>query len=325
MKLDIKRSILEANNHLTSNHISINFNDKLQNQEIIELINKIKENENIILKYYSQAGFDYDIYSEGIFFNGTFNNSYNLVEGRFFTKEDFGRDEKLAVIGKDVVKYTKVENNKRYISRGIEQYEVIGVIGKEEMFSRYDDTVLYNLNSILNNKEILDRNTWWVDSSNKSKQELKECVKSKSIEIFDTVDNSPNPLKEAIKDSKTIVVNGVLIILCILLTLVRSILYWIDSISLELSIRKNYGATNDKILLEIIKRYMLISTVSLIISLIIQKGLVKYNALAGLSYEMSYISIGLSVVFIMLIGIIFICIAMYRINKIEISRLLKEI
>lgn len=67
---NITKSILEVNNQLTSNHIGINFNDRIGNEEVIELINKIKQNENIIVKYYLQTGFDYDVKSEGIYFNG---------------------------------------------------------------------------------------------------------------------------------------------------------------------------------------------------------------------------------------------------------------
>ncbi|ASW42393.1 ABC transporter permease [Clostridium isatidis] len=324
---NITKIILEANNQLTSNYISIRFNDKLENQEVLELINKVKQSEDIIIKYYLQTGFDYDVKSEGIFFNGTFNNSYNLLEGRFFTKDDFRADANFAVIGKEVLRYTKVENGRRYILRGLDKYEVIGVVGKEKLSSRYDDIILYNLNSILNNKEILNKDTWWIDSLNKSKIEIKEEVTNigdnQFIEIIDEVDNSPNPLAQAIKRSQTLIISFVLIILCVLLTLVRSIIYWIESISLEIGVRKKYGATNKEIFFDIVKRYILISTGAMIISIIIQKVFLKINFLELVNYQISYINIILSIMFIITLGIIFICIAMYKISKIGINQLLK--
>ena len=326
---NISKSILEVNNQLTSNHIGISFNDILKNDEIIELINKIKQSKNIIIKYYLQSGFDYDVKSEGIFFNGSFNNSYNLLEGRFFTNEDFNTDSNLAVIGKDILKYTKIENNKRYILRGLDKYEVIGIIGKEDLSSRYDNTILYNLNSILNNNESLNKNTWWIDSLYNSKNEIKEIVtnvvNNESIQIIDKVENSPNPLEQAVKLSKTLIMSFILIILCIFLTLVRSILYWIESISLEIGIRKNYGATNKEVFFNIVTRYILISIFSMIISLIIQKLFFKINFLGLLNYQISYINIMLSISFIIILGVIFIFIAMYKINRIEINKLLKEL
>ena len=326
---NITKSILEANNQLTSNYISIRFNDELQNQEVLGLINEVKRSEDIIIKYYLQTGFDYDVKSEGIFFNGTFNNSYNLLEGRFFTKDDFRTDANFAVIGKEVLKYTKMENDRRYILRGLDKYEVIGIIGKEKLSSRYDDMILYNLNSILNSHEFLNKDTWWIDSLNKSRVEIKKEVTNigdnQLIQIIDQVDNPPNPLSQAIKRSQTVIVSFILIILCVLLTLVRSILYWIENISLEMGVRKKYGATNKDIFFDIVKRYLLISMGSMIISVIIQKILLKINFLELFNYQISYINIILSIMFIIILGIIFICIAMYKMSKIEINQLLKGI
>lgn len=321
------KSILELNNQLTQNHIGISFNDNLKNQELVDLINKIKQNENIIIKYYLQTGFDYDVNSEGVYFNGIFNNSYNILEGRFFTNEDFKEDNNLAVIGKNVLKYTTLENNKRYILRGLDKYEVIGIIGKEELSSRYDDTILYNLNSVLKDNENLYRNTWWIDSETISRIDLEEIIKNVDnnglIQVDTMEDSSPNPLNQAIKGLKTLIINFTLIILCVLLTLIMSILYWIDNISLEIGIRKNYGATNKDIFLDIVKRYILISIISIIVSLIFEKVLFKIKFLELLNYKISYINIILSSVFVIIVGVIFISISIYKINKTEINELLK--
>lgn len=325
---NITKSILEVNNQLTNNYIDVSFKYELKNEKVIELINNIEKCEDIIIRYYLQSGFDYDVSSEGIYFNGEFNNSYNLLEGRFFNKEDFNRNHRLAVIGKDVLKYVKIENNKGYILRGLDKYEVIGVIGKEELSTRYDNKVLYNLDSILNNKETLAQETWWIDSVGKTKNEIEEVIRTignnELIEIVNRVDNIPNPLVQAMKGSKTLIVSFILIIICIMLTLIRSILYWIESISLEIGIRKNYGATNKEIFKDIVKRYILISIVSFFTSIILQKILLKFKFLGLENYKISYINIIFSIAFIITLGVIFIWVAMYKINKIEIQELLKE-
>ena len=242
--------------------------------------------------------------------------------------EDFKTNDKLAVIGKDVLRYTIVEGDRRYILRGMDKYEVIGVIGKENLSSRYDNKILYNLNSILDKKEILFKSTWWVDSSYKSKNEIKEFIENigneNKIQIIDETYMGPNPLEEAMELSKTLIVSFILILLCVLLTLIISILYWIEGISLEIGVRKNYGATNKKILWDIIKRYIFISIFSMFISLVIQIGLFKNNILGSLNYKISYINIILSVFLIIILGVIFIFISIYKISKIQISRLLRE-
>ena len=163
------------------------------------------------------------------------------------------------------------------------------------------------------------------NSKNEIKEIVTNVVNNESIQIIDKVENSPNPLEQAVKLSKTLIMSFILIILCIFLTLIRSILYWIESISLEIGIRKNYGATNKKVFFNIVIRYILISIFSMIISLIIQKLFFKINFLGLLNYQISYINIMLSISFIIILGVIFIFIAMYKINRIEINKLLKEL
>ncbi|MBQ3423513.1 MAG: FtsX-like permease family protein [Romboutsia sp.] len=95
--------------------------------------------------------------------------------------------------------------------------------------------------------------------------------------------------------------------------------------ALEIGVRKNYGATNKEIFIDIIKRYILISIFSLFIAFISQLVFSKLNFLGLLNYKFSFINLILSIFFIIILGIVFISIAMYKISRIQINKLLKEL
>lgn len=158
------KSILESNNELSHNSISLSFDINSPQSDIYKCINSMKSIENNIIYYEAPSSFDYMLSSKGVYFNGDFNYSYNILEGRFFTKEDMDSTENLAIIGKNIIEYTIIENNQRYLKQGNEKYKVIGIIGKNNLSTRYDDLVLYNLNSILSRNEYVFGNTWYIDN-----------------------------------------------------------------------------------------------------------------------------------------------------------------
>lgn len=321
------KSMIEVNNQLTSNYIGLAFNDDINSSEMFDIIEKIKSIDNIVLKYYMQDGFSESITSEGIYFNGEFSTEYNLIEGRFFKKEDFYGKENLAVVGKDVLKYLIEENGEKYIIRGMEKYKVIGIIGNENRKSRYNNLVLYNLNSILDNTKLLDTTTWWLDSKKYSQNELKEKInqlsKENKIIPTDQIITYPNPLKSAIKLSKNFIFSFILIIICIFITLIRATLLWLESIALEIGIRKSYGASNLNVFLEITKRYIIISLLSTLLSIIIQNLMYELNFVNFISFKVNYEVLLLSLGVTIFIGVVFIVITTYKLNKMQLNNLLR--
>lgn len=321
-------SSLEANNEKSNNYIQFSFNEALKNEDIKNIINKISENDNIILSHLHGLEFQAGTAGEGIYFNENFTGGYNLLEGRFFNRNDFKSNSKVVVIGKDVLKMSKMENEKRYIYRGTDRYEVIGVIGKKNLPTRYDSLVLYNLNEELNEGNIKAELSWTLDSKSKSESELKQIINK----INSSYNNAivlkekyadPNPLSTAISSSNYTITNFSLVIICILLSLIKAISYWIESIKLEIGVRKAFGASNNKLCLTVLGRYTLISIIGIVVSLVIQKILLIINAITQSTYALSYINIICSIGFIILLGFIFIGVSMLKIDKIEPSELLK--
>lgn len=324
-------SILEFDNQFTNNAIGISFDDKLENQEILNRISTIQQNKNIIVRFICNV-FDYesnyigDANCEGIYFSEDFNNSYNLISGRFFNKNDFKENNNLVVIGKDMLKYTRLEGEKRYLLNGETKFEVIGVLGKEGISTMYDDKIIFNLRYIFNNQYFVTKNLWSVDSTALSKQQLIDIVKKadKNINIEERlVGKRPNPLREAINQSKELIIGVLGIIFCAIFTLFISLHNWLDLIKLEIGIRQCNGATRSNIMTIILRRYLIYSCISFIASLLIYYLLHIINFGGLFDYKINYINLLISVSSIVFIGFFTIIISLCKISRIEIGKLMR--
>lgn len=327
----IYQMMLEANNFKTINSVSFYFDEKnLTLDNIIKSLKEMELQKNIIIIHEAGRAFIPGASQFGIYFNGIYKSGYNLLEGRFFNLEDFKENKKVVVIGKKLIDNVQIENGQKYIYRGNEKFLVIGIIGKKNSDTQYDLRILYNLNMDLDerDKPYLQQG-FNLDSAVKSESNLKNIInvinnKNSSARIRTVYqDNRVSPLINAIQNSRTLLLNFSLIILCIIISLTRATAHWIDKIALELGIRRMYGASNKNIILHITKRYLTISGGSLVISLIFQKLLIVGNVLQIQNSTLNKFNIFASVIFILIIGTIVIGISAFSINKTQISYLIK--
>ncbi|AYD39709.1 hypothetical protein D4Z93_03895 [Clostridium fermenticellae] len=322
---------LEANNFKTINSISFYFNEngfKLEN--VIKTLKEIESQKNIIIIHEGGEAFIPGVSQYGFYFNGIYKNKYNLLEGRFFTTNDFKGNKKIAVVGKDILNNTNTEDGKKYIYRGNEKFLVVGIMGKKNKETQYDSCILYNLNCDLNYENLTYLYGGFnLDSLVRSDNDLKNLIhkintrnNSSSIEISNQA-HAVSPLITALQGSSTVMLNFSLIILCIVITLIRTTFHWIYTISLELGVRRMYGASNRDIIFHITKRYLMISFISFIISIAVQKTLIMSKFLQIQNASLNAFNIFISVIFILLIGIIVIGISSLGINRAQISYLIK--
>ncbi|WP_027624347.1 ABC transporter permease [Clostridium lundense] len=326
----IYRTMMEANNFKTINNVTFDFNEKnFTSQNMLNFLKKIQSNKDIVLIHDGGRAFYPGTSSFGIYFNGFYKNEYNLLEGRFFTKDDFKSKDNMAIIGKKLIRNIEVENNKKYIYRGNEKFLVIGIIGEEHIDTLYDSRILYNLRCDFNEKDKgLLLQGWILDSFLKDKDTLNKIMNkinedcNNPVKIIES-DKSTTPLISAISNSRFILRNFSLVIVCIILSLIKATSYWLDKITLEIGIRKMYGASNKNIILHIIKNYSIVSLFSLIICLLFNKILI-YTHVLKIQYNITnIINLLVSIIFIFIIGVIIILIGMLKINKIEINELIK--
>lgn len=319
---------LEVDNFKTNNHVSFVFDETANYKDLLEAVKKLELEKDIIISHQGGKAFQPEVYPVGIYFNGNYRNGYNLLKGRFFTIEDFKNDKKVAIVGKNALSNTKIENGIRYIYCGEDKFEIIGVIGKNNTVTRYDNFVLYNVNCALNEKDREYLNTHWtIDSIVKDKSTLKNVIskitKNKNIIGLEAENVEPNPLKAAISNSRFLIFNFLLVIGCILISLITAVIYWISEIALEIGIRKTYGASNKLIMIDIGKRYTLVSIFCLCIALILQRILLTLNIIKIPHNELSIITVLFTLLFVLLIGMIVISAAMFKISKINLSKLIK--
>lgn len=322
-----QKSIMELNNEKSDNHIDFSFDERLNTAEEKKIITELEHQKNIILRHSSGIPFDVNVGSEGLYFNNMFTGGYELLEGRFFNASDFYNTNNKIVIGKSLLNKTIIEHGSRFLYSGNDKYHVIGVVGKKGIPTRYDSTIFYCLNLELKTDSIQNE-FWTLDSTSRSESDLKEIInrinsKYNNSIIIGENEETLNPLNTAIKSSSYIIINFTLIILCVFLSRIKAISYWLDSIKLEIGVRKTYGASNFKLSIYIAARYLNISILSSIIALLLQKLLLAFNIINQSSYYMSFANVITAIIFILLLGIIFIMISMAKINKIEANELLK--
>ncbi len=339
----ISESLNEYNNQLTQNYVTISIKDEMSQEERVEFIRKVEGIPNIIIKLFKMEKFDTDGDKIAFYFNNKYNMGYKLMEGRFFRPEDFQNKDKLAVIGKNMKKNIYIENGKKYVLRGMEKFTVIGIIGNVNRSSKYDDTVLYNLNASLYSGESLAMITLYIDSASLSRKEIKDeiySINKEKILINDGI-KQPNPIGLAIKFTKGITINLSLIVICVLLTFGQSVIYWIKGTKIEIGLRKLCGATNKSLLKSLLLRFFAASTIAFILALFVQTILVYilqqvnnnrvinknyFAAISGIfDLHVSISNILLVAVLSLFLGAIFLVLIFREINKIEVNQLLKEL
>lgn len=317
-----KQNIRQVNNLLSENYVPFEMHIDLK-----EIINRIKTEKNIIIRNGNGVIFEQGIDTEGLYFNGEYKNHYNIIEGRFFNKEDFDKGNKLVVIGKNLLSKTKTENSKRYIYRANTTFEVIGVMGNKNEPSKFDDLLIYNMDIL--GEDILDipESNWIIDSLIKTETELRTILnninKDKDSIHIHTKEQIPNPLKQALQEKKNNVINCIIIIICIFISLGKAIAFWINNISKEIAIRKVAGANKKKIYGEVVRRYSLFFIIATMISVVMYNTAKYLNILGNIKVTLNIFN---SIIFLsvfVIIGFISISIALYNVSKIQIVDKLK--
>ena len=329
----IEQTYGDFNNQNTSNKINIvapNLEDayKYNKKVYLDFYDEIKNKEDVIIKFYGlDVGFENAPNNLGLYFNGEINTSYNLMEGRFFSKDDFKSNEKLVVIGKDILEKCIDENGEKYLINEGDTFKVIGVIGRENYTTQYDDMIIYNLNTLINKIRLIENGEWVLDSLVHSKEELSnyvyECDESKELIPYVPEINETS-LELSINNNKDIVISFMLIIITISLGLVQAIVYWSNGLTLEIGVRKSFGATRANILINVLKRYYLISFLAAIITVVITKGIsiiFKVDTSINLFSVTNIINL---IILLIAFGIVPIVSIEYNMKKYTIIEMLKE-
>lgn len=265
--------------------INANINEKINFQQYMEIFNGIKKDSNIIFEgtrtYIdnSEKNKSYNITYE--FFTQKPNWTYPLLSGKYYTPDDIQLSKKVALIGKDLDKYTTNINNIKNIKISGENYEVLGLIGTKGKSTPWDSKIFMPITSIpeLCKREILDTrslncviynaNTSTLDDSNKIEQNILKIDTKASISVNE-LSSKDDVIANGFGSNDKLIRMAALIFIISLINSINITSYWINDRKKEIGIKKAFGHTNFSISSMLITEMLGVNLISYIISLLLQ-------------------------------------------------------
>lgn len=286
----------------------------------------LMDKKDIAIKLVNGKLFTNGFITNGLYSNSNYENKYKIIEGRFLNESDFKNNEKVAVIPKEACKYEENIDGCNYIVSGNEKYKVIGIIDSGKSDQTMFNTIFYNLNIEEINSD-LSLNEIVIESNKYSFDYLKNYVcNNPYVQIY----NIENRIYDKV-DNFAFIKIGVFsfmrmycpLILVILISLLLSTHFWINSISREIGIKKICGGSTIDILKEIIIRLFLVSVVALVICPFVQNFLEDINIM-NRSIEYTSLNSKFNVVFMLLISTTLSITSFYKIDKLEPINLIRK-
>lgn len=256
--------------------------------------------------------------SYGVYFKGNLEKTPPIKSGRFFSENDFNKNERLAVIGKGLLEDTTEENGERYYYIKNNYYKVIGVLGDEKKTTTYDYSAYINLDSLINDDNFNLHGEFILDAGDRSKsilEDVREQYKESSLKIEEVKKQSHSSILKLIKEDyryNIIHIIKVLLILIISILLVTN--FWIKDKSEEIGIRRAIGASKLRVSLVILKELITVNIVSFIL------GYSLYIIISYLKdgyFHFYLISMGIVFIITLFTGLISVIIPLYKANKMQ--------
>lgn len=318
------KSTSENNEFLTGETINCNVDliDGLNHKDFLEFK---KLNENILM--YKEVS--REIY-KGVYFSGNKSPKVPILEGRYFSKEDFNKNEKLAVVGREKAKICVEKDGKKYFSDDSGEYLVIGVMGYKEKNTTLDYVVHFNLNSIYNNPEVdFSSGNYSIDSGKDTKETVKkfQAIIRKRFPLArittyknEEVNSSLGSLLTNAMGANMIII---LIVTCISLNTISLTTNWINQKRKELGIRKAYGGTDKQIRRRILIEYEIVITFSFLLGFIISVIAIKAGLIKTFGREIYITSSFIAYLLCIVIGGITAKIPMKKAEKLEVCEIMR--
>ena len=321
----------EVNNisNLTEKYFKFNDSNNITFREVCEIVDNYN-NSQIYLEYEPLPKYlnNDTIFGRGIYFKNCFQKSFPILEGRDFTKEEIENGEKVALVGVNFKDEVFEENNERFFTIGEEKFKVSGILGRSERQTGYDNTFLFNLKS---SDEFSDtRSSWKINIENNEAlknilNEYKKLAVNKNTSFsLEDIKKDFN-LKEALNEYKDFIDILFLVFIIGILNLIIAIYYWIKKSIKEMGVRKAYGASNGKIVIHILKQYLISICIALIMGVslhLLLKRLLIYM-FPEFTFDVYYQSIIFITIIFMFIGLIAVLIPLFKAKKVKPINIMK--
>lgn len=304
-----------------------------KNFSYTQLLELILKSDNLNIFNTRMVGSNFS--AQGIYLKENLKIIPELVEGRFFNKNDFYKNnEKLAVIGKGLINQTVEKDENRYITFNKEEYKVIGIMGNEKRQKMYDYTMIFNINSLIDNENYAKVSDGWYISSYDKNKNLSEVINEVNSQLSGLGSDSslmeveaniqPNPTATALKNNKNMIYYFSVLIGAIALNIFIVVYQWIGELEKQIGIRKAFGAKKWQIYYLVFKNYIICSCIASVLALLIQTLLLKIGFFQ-VNNEITLFNFLVVGVSSFIFSGILLCISIRKLNKLQPSNIMKGV
>ncbi|MBQ6053666.1 MAG: ABC transporter permease [Clostridia bacterium] len=229
---------------------------------------------------YNELGSDYALYfnvSEtsdrdydsirAVYFNGNAAVP-NMLEGRFFTKDEMENGAAVAVLGTLCKRNITTENGKDYYIYGNKKYEVVGYMGREDEVTDLDNMVWLNMGAYFERAAAYGRFAVDGGSEGNTDNVVEALFSRLSDEALEQAAEIIHERKiRSIAYFTRRIYNYVILALIINIAIVS--IYYIDRKTYTVAVKKFVGASFGRISAEIISEYVSFASIGVAVGIII--------------------------------------------------------
>lgn len=275
-------NIYAQNGYMSSNNITFELCPQGKKVSGEDFLNTVDTYKGIVIfksLYSSEDDIAKSIFGKGVYFKDKDFGHPPLLQGRYFEISDFKKDIPIAIVGKNLLKKTNVLKNQRYYLYEGVNYKVIGILGNPNYSTPYDNMYMINLNSGLKNVQdicMMNNISWQIDNVNGNTRKCFQDIMNKlglEAEIPPNAKQQLNPLNTALQQNKSLLEIAATVVFTLFITIINITLFWIYNRKKEIGIKKAFGASNIKIIAEMIINYTFICLCSAVLAIIVQQYL----------------------------------------------------
>ena len=289
--MDTRQNILDKSCGLPEHSASLDIIGKLKLQNYNEIFKDISKSSAIEITRMNanikNAGNENSANLTAVMFNEKPEWTIPICDGRYLSIDESLSDKKVAVIGNALKSLIKKENGKKIIIFNNENFEVIGIAGKTNRDSLWDDCIYVPMKSLpIEIKNNIDNQNRISITIKKNGQYPKDEYK-RMDELVKKIDGSASINAANLKVDKDPMANfwgevsnftifAILILAIAVINVVNLSMYWIYDRKKEIALRKVVGATDYKIFKLVLKEMISLAIIGAILALLIQEILSVY-------------------------------------------------
>ncbi len=202
------------------------------------------------------------------------------IEGSYFTTKMVNSNEKIALIGKNFIGDTSKKGKDRYIDISGTEFKVVGVMGRKDSTSLWDNDVIIPFDSVPENVMSLYKNNLIYSFLFKKNNDVPYHDVQGIIDFSKQIDanvkisldiprNQKDLNSKFWSESRPILSLMGMTLLVAIINVIHISYYWFFKRKKEIGIRKAYGATNFRIFLMFYSEMTFLILISSVLALLL--------------------------------------------------------